>query len=103
MTPRLIQVARGEQPADLLIAGGRIVNVFTAQVETANVAIYLENGKGTIAGVGDYTAAKQTVQLDNAYIAPGFIDAHMHVESTMLPPSEFIMLAAPHATTGVIL
>jgi adenine deaminase len=99
MTPHLLEVARAEAPADLLLEGGRIVNVFTGEVEEANVAI----ADGRIAGIGDYSRAQHVINLNGSYAAPGFIDAHMHVESTMLPPSEFVKLVAPHGTTGVVL
>jgi adenine deaminase len=99
MTPHLLEVARAEAPADLLLEGGRVVNVFTGQIEQTNVAI----ADGRIAGIGNYTRGNQVVHLNGAYVAPSFIDAHMHVESTMLPPSEFVKLAAPHGTTGVVL
>lgn len=103
MTPRsvdptLLAVARGDQPADLLIQNARIINVFSGEIIPASVAV-----KGhRIASVGPETPANDTVDLNGALLAPGFIDAHMHIESTMMPPSEFVTLAAPHATTGVI-
>lgn len=99
INPELLAVARGDAPADLLLTGARVVNVFTGQIEPASIAIQGER----IAGVGPYTKALHTLDLKNALVAPGFIDAHMHVESTMLPPSEFVRLAAPHGTTGVVL
>lgn len=97
--PELLAVARGDAPADLLLTGGRVVNVFTGEIEAGNVAIRGD----CIAGVGDYTSGKQTLDLKGAIVAPGFIDAHMHVESTFLPPSEFVRLAVPRGTTGVVL
>lgn len=99
INPELLAVARGDAPADLLLTGARVVNVFTGQIEPASIAIQGER----IAGVGPYTKALHTLDLKGALVAPGFIDAHMHVESTMLPPSEFVRLAAPHGTTGVVL
>lgn len=103
--PRLMAIARGDSPADLLLRGGRVVNVFSGEIEAADIAILLGDGPsgGRIAGVGRYAAGRQIVDLRGALVAPGFIDAHMHVESTMLPPSEFVTLAAPHGTTGVVL
>ena len=98
--PEFLAVARGDAPADLLLTGGRLVDVFNRRiVEGAAIAI-----KGArIAGVGDYTAATEVIELGGAYIAPGLIDAHMHVESTMMLPSEFVRVSAPHGTTGVVL
>ncbi len=96
--PDLLAVARGDAAADLLLTNGRIVNVFTRTVESGSVAIFRER----IAGVGDYSRAARTVDLKGAFIAPGFIDAHMHVESTMMTPDQFVRLASPRGTTGVV-
>ena len=99
ITAELMAVARGDAPADLVFRNAKIVNVFTREIETGDVAVH-----GTrIASVGPEADGAQVVDVDGAYIAPGFIDAHMHVESTMMPPSEFIRFAAPHGTTGVVL
>lgn len=99
ITPELLAVARGDAPADLLLTNAKIINVFTGQIEPGNIAIHRDR----IAGVGDYTSATQSIDLRGAFVAPGFIDAHMHVESTSLPPSQFVRLALPHGTTGVVL
>lgn len=107
---QLLTIARGEAPADLLLTNARVVNVISREIETANIAIRVDEQRnsssvrgGRIAGVGDYTRGKRVIDVRGSYVAPGFIDAHMHVESTMLPPSEFVTLAAPHGTTGVVL
>lgn len=97
--PNLLAVARGDRPADLLLTRGKVVNAFTGRIDRGSVAVY----GGRVAGIGDYREAAQRVDLRGSYLAPGFIDAHMHVESTMLPPSEFVRLAVPHGTTGVVL
>ncbi|MFC1943508.1 adenine deaminase C-terminal domain-containing protein [Chloroflexota bacterium] len=65
----LISVAKGELPADLVLANARVVNVFTGEIEPGNVAIY----SGRIAGVGDYHQAKQVLDLEGKYLAPGLI------------------------------
>ncbi len=98
VTPHLLSVARGDTPADLLLTGGSVVNVFSGRIDNANIAV----ADGVIAGVGDYAKGRQSIDLRGAYVAPGFIDAHMHVESTFLPPSQFVRLAAPHGTTGAV-
>ena len=67
---RLISVAKGELPADLILANGRVVNVFTGEVESGNVAIYGDR----VAGVGDYQQARKAIDLGGKYVAPGFID-----------------------------
>ncbi len=96
---RLMAVARGDEPADVLLANGRVVNVFSGEIESASVAVC----GGRIAGVGPYTRAGEVVDVAGSFVGPGFIDAHMHVESTMLPPSQFARLAVPRGTTGVVL
>ncbi len=92
-----MEVARGDREADKVLRGGRVINVFTRSIDEADVAIVGDR----IAGIGRYDGA-EIFELDGAFIAPGFIDAHMHVESTMLPPSGFAELALPHGTTAAI-
>jgi len=92
-------VARGDQPADLVFVNGRVVNVFTRTIESVSVSVF----GGRIAAIGtDPIDAIETINLDGRYLAPGLIDAHMHVESTMMMPKEFVRIAAPHGTTGVV-
>ncbi|MGQ0628126.1 MAG: adenine deaminase [Phycisphaerales bacterium] len=98
--PALLAIARGDEPADLLLANARVVNVFTGQIHPANVAIH--HASGRIAGVGEYTRARERIDLRGAYLAPGFVDAHMHVESTMLTPRAFVPLALVRGTTGAV-
>ena len=99
--PELLAVARGDAPADLLLRGGRVVNVFTGEVEHADVAI----GGGAIAGVGDYSAAppaRETLDLGGAFVAPGFVDAHVHIESSLCVPAQFAAAVVPRGTTLVV-
>lgn len=77
---RLIAVARGDATGDLLLAGGRIVNVFTGEVETGDIVV----AEGHIAGIGDGYTATETVELKGAYVSPGFINGHTHIESSFL-------------------
>ncbi|MFC1993340.1 adenine deaminase [Chloroflexota bacterium] len=95
---RLIQVARGELPADLLLANARIVNVFTGEVEPGSVAIY----QGRIAGVGDYHDAKEVLDLGGRYLAPGLINGHTHIESSMLDIGEYARAVVPRGTLAVV-
>lgn len=102
VTSGLLAVARGDAPADVLLTNAKIVNVFSCEVEEGTVAILGDR----IAGVGgrsDYTRGREVIDLNGACVGPGLIDAHMHVESTMLPPREFVKLAVPHGTTGAVL
>jgi adenine deaminase len=94
----LIAVARGKKPADLVLKNARIINTFTGEIEKAAVAIY----EGRIAGVGDYSAAKETADLNGDYLAPGFINGHIHIESSMLHPSQYARAVVPHGTTSIV-
>lgn len=96
---RRVRVALGLEPGDLLLRGGLVVNVFTGHVEAANVVV----SDGWIAGVGPYEwHASETLPVEGRCILPGLLEAHMHVESTLLTPPELARLLAPHGTTTVI-
>ncbi|MDY7093491.1 MAG: adenine deaminase [Acidobacteriota bacterium] len=93
----LIRYARGDEPVDLLIKNARVVNVLSGEILPTDVALV----RSRIVGLGDYEA-RETLDLEGAYLAPGFIDAHVHVESAMVPPSEFARAVVPRGTTAVI-
>ncbi len=95
---RLISVARAELPADLVLANARIVNVFTGEIEPGNVAI----SGGKIAGVGDYHRAKETLDLGGRYLAPGFIDGHTHLESSLLDVAQYARAVVPRGTLAIV-
>ena len=95
---RALRIATRNEPADLLLRGGRVVNVFTGEIKNANVAV--ANGK--IVGVGDYTNALHTIDLDGAFLAPSFIDGHIHMESSLLWVTEFARAVVPHGTGAVV-
>ena len=95
--PRRLAVARGDEPADLVIRGGSVLSVFTREWLQGDVAIC----DGTIAGVGSYEGA-DTIEADGAYVVPGLIDAHLHLETSKLLPSEFARLVLPLGTTAVV-
>ena len=94
----LLAVARGDAPADLLLRGGRVCNVFTGEVEPADVAIF----QGRIAGVGPGYSAAETVDLNGTYLAPGLIDAHVHIESSLCVPAHFASAVLPRGVTTVV-
>ena len=94
---RLIKVARGEEPADLVIKGGQIVNVLSSEIYPADIAICGE----TIAGIGDYSGPNE-LDARGKFITPGFIDGHMHIESSMVTVWEFAKTVVPHGTTTII-
>lgn len=96
---RRVRVARGLDPADLLLTDGQIANVFTGHLEHGHVAIV----DGVIAGVGPYDwSARETISVRGEVIVPGLIDAHMHLESTLLSPGELARTIVPHGTTATI-
>ena len=93
----LIECARGERNADLLLKGGRLVNVLSGLIEHVDIAVF----GGRIAGFGDY-AAETVVDLDGRFVSPGFIDAHLHIESAMASVTEFARAVVPLGTTTVV-
>jgi adenine deaminase len=95
---RLLSVAKGELPADLLLANAKIINVFTGKPEPGNVAICGDK----IAGVGDYRKAREAVDVGGRYIAPGLINGHIHPESSMLDIAQYARAVVPHGTTGLV-
>ena len=95
---KLISVARGEIPADLLLKNARIVNTFTGEIEQADVAIYGDR----IAGVGDYDKAKEIIDLQGRFLAPGLINGHTHIESSMLHPARYAQAVVPRGTLAVV-
>jgi len=98
---KAIDVAMGRQPADLVIRGGRLVNVLTREIYPADVAV-----AGTrIAAVGnvDYTMGPDTAVVDasSKYLTPGLIDQHIHIHETQLDIVQFAAAVLPRGTTGV--
>ncbi|MDN9291322.1 amidohydrolase family protein, partial [Clostridioides difficile] len=94
---RQCDVSSGREKADIVLKNGTIINVFTEELITGDVAIVGD----TIVGIGDY---KGNVEIDcsNKYISPGFIDAHMHIESTMVMPIELSKKLLKSGTTTII-
>ena len=94
---RRLAVARGDEPADVVVRGGRVLSVFTREWLDVDVAI----ADGWIAGLGEYDGV-EVVDASGRYVVPGFIDAHMHLESSKLLPDEFARLVLPLGTTAVV-
>ncbi|WP_183597360.1 adenine deaminase [Paenibacillus phyllosphaerae] len=92
-----IRVAAKQEPADLVIRGGRIVNVFTGELMEGDIAIV----EGMIAGIGAYEG-KEIVDAQGRYIVPGFIDGHVHIESSLLTPQQFARVSLLHGVTTVV-
>src|ERR671918_291504 len=95
---RRISVARRSEPADLVLAGGRVLSVFTGELLEVDVAIV----DGHVAGLGRYEAL-ESVDCSGLILLPGFIDGHMHIESTKLMVDQFARAVLPWGTTTVIL
>ncbi len=95
---RLISVAKGEHPADLILANAEVVNTFTGEIEPGNVAIYDDR----IAGVGNYHQAKQVLDLTGKYLAPGLINGHTHLESSMLDIGQYARAVVPCGTLTLV-
>jgi adenine deaminase len=92
----LLAVARGDEPPDLVITGGRVFAP-TAEWVEADVAV----ASGRIAGVGSYSDGER-IDASGRYVVPGFIDAHMHLESSKVMPHELARVVVPHGTTAVV-
>lgn len=100
MLKEAIEVAKLAKKADILLKGAKIVNVFSGEVYSTNVAIYQDR----IVGVGnEYQRAKKVINLRGKYILPGLIDAHLHIESSLLSPAQFTKAVVPHGTTTVVI
>ena len=95
---RLISIAKGDTPADLVLANTRIVNVFSGEIKSGNVAI----GGDKIAGIGDYHRGERVLDLEGRYLAPGFIDGHTHLESSMLDVAQYARAVVPRGTLAVV-
>ena len=92
-----IEIAAGREKADLVIKNASIVNVFTNEILSGDIAIH----DSLIAGVGDYSG-KEEIDAGGMYVCPGLIDCHVHIESSMITPAEFARVVLPHGTTTII-
>ena len=94
---RIIDAAAGREPADLVLKHATYVNVFANQLCTADIAV----AEGVIVGMGDYSGTTE-VDCTGKIVLPGFLDAHIHLESSLVSPTEFVKAVLPHGTTTVI-
>ena len=97
-SPALLSVARGAAPADLLLKNARLINVFSGAIETTDIAIHADR----IAALGPGYAAKETLDLENAFVAPGLIDGHVHIESSLCLPPQFAAAVVPRGVTTAV-
>ena len=94
----LIPAARGIEPADIVYRNARVFNAFACDWERSDLAVK----DGIVVGIGTEYQGEQERDLEGAYIVPGLIDAHVHIESSLLTPLEYARLVALHGTTTVI-
>ncbi|HTQ79940.1 MAG TPA: amidohydrolase family protein, partial [Thermoanaerobaculia bacterium] len=94
----LLAVARGDEPADLLLKDARLVDVLTGEIRRTAVAI----AGGWIAGLGEGYSAREEVDLAGLHVGPGLIDAHVHIESSLVPPADFARAVVPRGVTTVV-
>ncbi|MGQ9603626.1 MAG: adenine deaminase [bacterium] len=94
----LIKVARGFEPCDLVLRGGNLINVFSGEIYPADVAIF----DGIVVGIGDYKGLEE-IDVRGKYLSPGFIDGHVHIESSMVEVKEFARAVVPRGTTSVVI
>ena len=92
-----LAVASGIQKAELVLKNAKIINVFTEKVECGDIAVCGD----TIVGIGEYDGESE-LDCSGLFVAPGFIDGHIHLESSMMKPAEFARAVLPHGTTAVI-
>ena len=97
-TAIIIKAAKGEIPADLVIKNAKLINVLSEEIYDTDIAV----SNGIIVGTGKGYKGKEETDANGAYVCPSFIDGHVHLESSMLIPSEFAKLVVPSGTTTVI-
>lgn len=97
ITKRLIDIAAGREKAELVLKNCKIVNVFNHEVIDGDLAI----DNGVIIGIGEYEGETE-IDIENKYVSPGLIDSHVHIESSMVTPSQFARAIVPRGTTTVI-
>ncbi|MGE5664393.1 MAG: amidohydrolase family protein, partial [Deltaproteobacteria bacterium] len=91
----LVAVARGAEPADLVLRNARLVDVLSPDIHTADIAV----ARGAVAAVGRGYRGRDTVDLKGRYVCPGFIDAHVHLESGLARPPEYARAVVPRGVT----
>ncbi len=94
----LLRVARGDSPADLVLRNGRLINVYSGEIYETDIALQ----GSQIAGIGKSYDGKAEIDLHGSYIAPGLIDAHVHIESSMVGVRQFAEAVVPRGVTSVV-
>ena len=94
----VVEVASGRQKADLVLKNATYVNVFCNELSHGDIAV----AEGLIAGMGEHYEGALEVDMGGKLVLPGFVDAHIHLESSLVSPKEFANAVIPHGTTTVI-
>lgn len=94
---RIIAAAAGREPADLVLKNATFVNVFSNELSTMDIAV----AEGLIVGMGSYQGRSE-MDCTGKIVLPGFLDAHIHLESSLVSPTEFVKAVLPHGTTTVV-
>ena len=95
---QIVKVARGDAPADLALRNGTLINVYTGEIYQTDVVI----ANDRVVALGPGYQAHEEIDLGGRYVAPGFIDAHVHIESSMVTPPQFARAVVPRGTTSVV-
>jgi len=95
---RVVEVAAGREPADLVLKNATYVNVYCNELSHGDIAV----ANGLIAGMGGEYHGKTEVDVSGKLVLPGFVDAHIHLESSLVSPTEFVKAVLPHGTTTVV-
>ena len=98
LSPDLLAAARGDIPADLLLKNARLVNVVSGAIEQTEIAIHADR----IAALGPGYNARETIDLNGAFVAPGLIDGHVHIESSLCLPAQFAAAIVPRGVTTAV-
>ena len=93
-----LAVARGEQPADLVLRDARLINVISGEIYPTDIVIHDRH----VVALGEGYQARAEMKLERKYVAPGLIDAHVHIESSLVTPPEFARAVMPHGVTTVV-
>jgi adenine deaminase len=93
-----LRIARGDEPADVILRNGQVINVFTGEILDADIAV----AGDIIVGVGPDYAARKEIDLGRRYVCPGLIDSHVHIESAMISPPQFARAVVPRGTTTAV-
>lgn len=93
-----LAAARGHSPADLILRNARLINVWSGEIESTDIVVF----DGRVVALAAGYEAREVIDLGGRYVCPGFIDAHVHIESSLCTPPEFARAVVPHGVTSVV-